>query len=135
MKPKPSRVVRIRASGLPDDPRKIPPDALERMIEAGLFLLTGTDAPGDAWARYFHRRDTIEIKVNCLGGRQMCTRPALAAAAASSLASLGIAPHQVIVWDRIGRELRRCGFPLNNRRNGSFRGSATEKGGWAMSGT
>jgi uncharacterized protein (DUF362 family) len=122
-----SRVVRVRASGSPDIPLESSPEALKRMIETGLLLLTGTGDPAAAWARYFSRRDTIGIKVNCLGGRNMCTRPALAAGAAASLASLGVAPHQVIVWDRIGRELKRCGFPLNNRSNGSFRCLGTDE--------
>ena len=106
-----SRVVRVRASGSPAVPIESSPETLKRMIDTGLLLLTGSKDPAAAWARYFSRRDTIGIKVNCLGGRKMCTRPALAAAAASSLASLGIAPGQVIVWDRVGRELKRCDSP------------------------
>jgi len=124
-----SRVVRIRAAAAPGAPLESRPDALQRMIEAGLRLLARTEDTGAAWARYFHRKDTIGIKVNCLGGRSMCTRPALAAAAASSLAALGVAPHQVIVWDRSGRELKRCGYPLNSRRNGSYRVLGTDEPG------
>jgi len=129
MEGKKSRVILVRASAPPDFPLETSTGALKRMLETGLLLLTGCNDPGSAWARYFSKRDTIGIKVNCLGGRNMCTRPALARAAADSLASLGTAPQQVIVWDRSDRELNRCGFPLTMKGNETFRCFGTDHQG------
>jgi len=124
-----SRVVLVRAAPSPGVSLESSPRHLRRMLEAGLGLLTGLDDPAASWARFFGKRDTIGIKVNCLGGRGMCTRPALARAAAESLQALGIRPDQVIVWDRSDRELSRCGFPVSMKGNGAFRCFGTDHAG------
>jgi uncharacterized protein (DUF362 family) len=129
MEGKKSRVILIRASGVPGIPLETSPETLKRMLETGLLLLTECEEVGTAWSRFFNKRDTIGIKVNCLGGRNMCTRPALARATAESLASLGTTPNQVIVWDRSDRELKRCGFPLTMKGTGSFRCFGTDHRG------
>lgn len=59
----------------------------------------------------------------------MCSHPSLAQATAISLKSLGIAPHQVIIWERTSRELMGCGFPLNRRKNSAFRCFGTDERG------
>ena len=115
-----SRVIMVRASGEAASQIETSPEALNLMLEAGLLLLTGCKTPGEAWSRFFTRKDTVGIKVNCIGGRSMCTRPALAAAAAESLAALGVPSHRIVVWDRTDRELARCGFPVSSKGNGSF---------------
>ena len=124
-----SRVVWIKGASSPSVWNSPSPDILQPMIEEGLALLTGEKDPASAWSRYFHRKDTVGIKVNCLGGHNMCTHPALAAAAVKSLRSTGMPPHQVIVWDRSSRELNRCGFHLNTKRNGACRCVGTDERG------
>jgi len=129
MDSKKSRVVRISAPTSQVVELLKSPEALQKMLETGLLLLTGAGKTGSAWARYFSRSDTIGFKVNCLGGRNMCTRPALAEAAAKSLISTGPVPHQIIIWDRSNRELKACGYRLNIRRNGSVRCFGTDQKG------
>ena len=124
-----SRVVRIRAKNAGNGLPAASPAVLLQMLEAGLLLLTGCKDPAAAWARYFRPKDTIGIKVNCLGGRHICSHPALAEATVKSLEKIGIAPHQVIVWDRSNRELKRCGFPLNIREKGTYRCFGTDQRG------
>ena len=91
-----SRVVWIKGTASPSDWRAPAPEILRQMIETGLALLTGEKDPASAWSRYYNRKDTVGIKVNCLGGRNMCTHPGLASAAAKSLQSMGLAPHRMI---------------------------------------
>lgn len=122
-----SRVVWIKGTASPSDWRAPAPEILRQMIETGLALLTGEKDPASAWSRYYNRKDTVGIKVNCLGGRNMCTHPGLASAAAKSLQSMGLAPHRIIVWDRSSRELNRCGFHLNRRENGKYRCLGTDE--------
>jgi len=120
MEGKKSRVILLRACGRLNSPVETSTGVLKEMIETGLLLLTGCATPGEAWSRFFTGKDTIGIKVNCLGGRSMCTRPALAQAAAESLVATGTAPHRIVVWDRSDRELSRCGYPVSSKGNGSF---------------
>ena len=124
-----SRVVLIRATSDHQGSLLRSPEALRKMLESGLLLLTGEQDVGAAWARYFAPDDTIGFKVNCLGGRNMCTRPALAEAAAGSLVATGVAPHRVLVWDRSNRELTQCGYSLNTQRNSTFRCFGTDQRG------
>lgn len=129
MKNEKSKVIWIKGKRTGNRSNGFTPEQLQTMIEAGLALLTGKADPASGWARYLDIKDIVGIKVNCLGGRHMCTHPALAAAAARSLQSLGMAPHQTIVWDRSGAELNRCGFPLNRKRNGTYRCVGTDERG------
>jgi uncharacterized protein (DUF362 family) len=102
---------------------------LQQMIEVGLKELTGTEDLSAAWSGYFRPRDIVGIKVNCLGGRDMCTHAILAQATVRSLQRTGLAPHQAIVWDRSSRELNRCGFSLNKGKNGAYRCFGTDEKG------
>jgi uncharacterized protein (DUF362 family) len=102
---------------------------LRAMVEKGLLELTGAPDVATAWSRYFHPRDTIGIKVNCLGGPNMCTHPRLAEAAAYSLGNIHIRPEQVFIWDRSTRELARCGFSLNSRNPGQIQCLGTDTSG------
>jgi uncharacterized protein (DUF362 family) len=103
--------------------------ALQKMVEAGLKELTGSADPATAWSRYVRPTDIVGIKVNCLGGRDMCTRPALAQATVNSLQALHLSPHRAVVWDRSSRELNRCGFPLNKEQKEAYRCFGTDEAG------
>lgn len=105
------------------------PEELRLLVEAGLLELTGCQDVASAWSRYFTKSDTIAVKVNCLGGPSMCTHPALARAVAHSLGSIRVPPQQIIVWDRSTRELDRCGFDVNPRRNDQVRCFGTDQRG------
>jgi len=124
-----AKVIRVGTSAAAGHRGELPVDTLRRMVELGLRTLTDCRDPVEAWSRFFTSRDTVGIKVNCLGGRNMCTRPALAAATALSLQSAGISAGRIVVWDRSSRELERCGFPLNRRKNGSFLCLGTDEKG------
>ncbi len=124
-----SRVAWIKGIPARKEAGGFTPEQLQVMLEAGLALLTGKTNPDSGWARYYDIKDIVGIKVNCLGGRSMCTNPSLAVAATRSLGSMGIPPHQVIVWDRSSAELSRCGFHLNRKRNGAYRCVGTNERG------
>jgi uncharacterized protein (DUF362 family) len=124
-----SRVVWIKAKAASLQTLLDSAEALQKMVEAGLKELTGSSDPAAAWSRYLRPADIVGIKVNCLGGRDMCTRPALAQATVRSLEAAGLAPHQAVVWDRSSRELNRCGFSLNRRRKGAYRCLGTDEEG------
>jgi uncharacterized protein (DUF362 family) len=124
-----SKVVWIRTNAPSPDRLENSVTILQQMIEVGLKELTGTEDLSAAWSSLLSPRDTVGIKVNCLGGRHMCTHPALAQAAVRSLRAIGLASHQAIVWDRSNRELDRCGFSLNKGKNGAYRCFGTDEKG------
>ncbi len=126
-----SKVVWVKTKNFPDrNNQTLPVSRLQQMLETGLQELTGYLDPARAWSRYFHRKDIIGIKVNCLGGRDMSTHPALVKATVGSLGTMGIAPHQIVVWDRTNRDLGRGGFSLNKREKGKYRCFGTDEKGF-----
>jgi len=43
---------------------------------------------------------------------------------------MGLAAHQIIVWDRSTRELQRCGYPVNKRGKAAYRCFGTDEKGF-----
>ncbi len=124
-----SRVVRVKAKGPSSERLLTSIGVLRQMVEAGLEELTGSTDPAAAWSRYVRPTDVVGIKVNCLGGPEMCTRPALAQATVMSLQALPLPPNRAVVWDRSSRELERCGFSLNKRRKEAYLCFGTDERG------
>ncbi|MBM4019718.1 MAG: DUF362 domain-containing protein [Planctomycetes bacterium] len=102
-----SRVVVIRHDALAADGQGPPPGRVRELLDEAACALAGDARAADAWARWFKPADRVGIKVNCLG---YPTRPAVAAAIAAAIAGIGLAPEQVIIWDRTVDELRRAGY-------------------------
>ena len=66
--------------------------------------------------RLFKPTDVVGIKVNCLGGRGVSTRPEVALQLAAFLQAAGVPPDRIYVWDRTDRELRAAGYVLSGGR-------------------
>jgi uncharacterized protein (DUF362 family) len=124
-----SKVVWVRAEAPSPEGLLNSTGVLRKMVEAGLKELTGSADPAAAWSRYVRPTDIVGIKVNCLGGPDMCTRPALAQATVNSLQALPLPPNRALVWDRSSRELNRCGFSLNKKQKGAYLCFGTDEDG------
>jgi uncharacterized protein (DUF362 family) len=61
----------------------------------------------------FSPRDRVGIKVNCLSGRRMSTHTELVDAIVQRLIQAGVAPRNILIWDRQNSELNEAGFTLN----------------------
>lgn len=84
-------------------------DALDR----GLAALFG-QSPDRVWRALFKPGDIVGLKLNCLAGRGLSTHKPLVEAVIARLKSAGIAPADIVVWDRLADDLRRAGFrPVN----------------------
>jgi hypothetical protein len=81
------------------------------LLDEAAKTLGGDAKPADAWARWFKPADRISIKVNCLG---YVTSPAMATSLAAALSACGVAPEQIILWDRTCHELQAAGYELRN---------------------
>jgi uncharacterized protein (DUF362 family) len=87
--------------------------ALPRMTEAlgaAVARAAGEATPVAAMRRLFSPRDVVGIKVNCIAGRGLSSRPEVARALASWLVQAGVPAGRIVIWDRTGRELKSAGF-------------------------
>jgi uncharacterized protein (DUF362 family) len=108
-----STVVIVRKPEVYIRPKEVSPDIVRQMLDQGITRLTGFSDVTKAWQSICSTSETIGIKVNAMGGRNICTHAEVAYAAAESLVNAGIKPQQIILWDRITDELRRGGYTIN----------------------
>ena len=86
------------------------PEPVASMVQRGLTNLTGQATTRAAWLSLLSTQDIVGIKVYSRPGANSGTRPAVAAAVAQSLIAAGLAPKQIIVWDKYENDLREAGF-------------------------
>jgi len=112
----PSRpVVAIgRREGLVSPTGAIDPKRLEEALGAAVARAAGEATPTAAMRRLFKPTDVVGIKVNCLGGRGVSTRPEVALQLAAFLQAAGVPAERIYVWDRTDRELRAAGYVLSS---------------------
>lgn len=101
-------VVIIRSEKLSKPDRRL----IKSLLDIAVPEALGVESSEVAWKKLFKATDYVGIKVNCIAP-MLPTHPELAFAIADSLIGIGIAPEQIIIWDREDRELSMCGYPLN----------------------
>ncbi len=86
------------------------------MVERGITNLAGTVSVADAWRSLLATngpispKDVIGIKVFSAPGPNIGTHPAVVAAVIEGLLAAGVAPTNIIVWDKRAIDLRLSGF-------------------------
>lgn len=96
----------LMVSGTPD------PAKLRDGLGAALARAAGERGPVEAMRSLFKPTDVVGIKVNCMGGRGISSRPETALQLAAWLQAAGLPPERIVIWERTGRELRDAGFAL-----------------------
>jgi uncharacterized protein (DUF362 family) len=86
---------------------------LETALGAAVARAAGEATPVAAMRKLFRPDDVVGIKVNCLGGRGVSTRPEVALQLAAFLQAAGVAADRIYVWDRTDRELRAAGYAIS----------------------
>ncbi|MEK7804664.1 MAG: hypothetical protein AAB264_03035, partial [Planctomycetota bacterium] len=71
---KKGRVVAVKSSGVMQN-GKPEPDIVRKMVDEGMFALTGKKKTADAWRTLFTPDDVVGIKINPLGGVKLTTKP------------------------------------------------------------
>jgi len=66
----------------------------------------------DSHQTYNNIAEKIGIKINSLGGKKICTLTELAYAVAEHLEKISVPAHNIIIWDRLTRELERAGYRI-----------------------
>lgn len=117
-KAKNNRVVVVRNENCFSSIDKINTELLSEMLDSGIRKLTNKDTAVASWKTLFSADDIIGIKVNCLAGRNLSSRPELAYLVAEGLKSAGVRENNVIIWDRTTRELSSAGYKINTSKTG-----------------
>ena len=115
---KKSRVVMVKNSAGFDSNHRINQHAVNEMLNNGMLLLTGESLPERTWKSLFKTDDIVGIKVNALGGREIATHTEVVNAIVSGLTRAGIPEQNIIIWDRLTRELESSGYTINTSRKG-----------------
>jgi uncharacterized protein (DUF362 family) len=102
-----------RRRGLVTATGAIDPKLLEASLGAAVARAAGEATPVAACRKLFRPTDVVGIKVNCLGGRGVSTRPEVALQLAAFLQAAGVAADRIYVWDRTDRELRAAGYVVS----------------------
>ncbi|MFO0794731.1 MAG: DUF362 domain-containing protein [Candidatus Brocadiaceae bacterium] len=97
----------IMQGGKPDS------DAVRKMVDEGMFALTGKKTTADAWRTLFTPDDIVGIKVNPLGGPKLTTRPEVVESIIQGLRAAGVKDNNIIIWDRFSYHLIATYYPLN----------------------
>jgi uncharacterized protein (DUF362 family) len=116
----PSRpvVAVARREGLVTPTGGLDPKRLEAALGAAVARAAGEADPVSAMRRLFKKTDVVGIKVNCLGGRGVATRPEVALQLAALLQAAGVPADRIYVWDRTDRELVAAGYAVNRGGSG-----------------
>jgi len=93
------------------------PEIIRAMVNRGVTALSGKATVGEAWRGILSTqavanlaREVVGIKVYSLPGPNSGTRPAVVAAVIEGLLAAGLAPQNIVVWDRQLVYLRLAGF-------------------------
>jgi uncharacterized Fe-S center protein len=91
-------------------------EPIREMVSEGITNLTRTASVPEAWRTIVSTQDVVGIKVFSTPGANSGTRPAVVAAVVEGLLAAGIAPKNIVVWDRHLTDLRLAGYSeLANR--------------------
>ncbi len=112
-----SKVVAIKSRGIVSS-GKPGTEIVQRMMEEGMFSLTGKKTVAEAWRTFFTPEDIVGIKINPIGGIKLSTRPEVVNAIIRGLVAAGVKENNIIIWDRFSYHLITAGFPLNQGNSG-----------------
>jgi uncharacterized protein (DUF362 family) len=111
------KVVAVKSSGIMNN--SVPDqDIVNKMVDEGMFALTGEKTTADAWRILFSPNDIVGIKINPLGGVKLSTRPEVVNAIVRGLKSAGVKDNNIIIWDRFTYHLMKIGYSLNKGGSG-----------------
>jgi len=86
---------------------------LDKMLNRCVAKLTGESSGPAGWKKLFSPNDIVGIKVNCLFGKGVSTRPEVVQAIVRGLISAGVSDDNIIIWDRSTGDLIKCGLIPN----------------------
>jgi hypothetical protein len=123
----------VRHDGVWEGDRILEPVVLQ-MLDAALVRLTGIHDAATAWRVLFDPSEQVGIKVNTIS--RYTTTPQVAYAVARRLQEAGLAPEQIVIFDRTEHELVGRGYTINADGPGvRCRGAVAWEGAEQVAGT
>lgn len=108
-----SRVVMATDTAVFSQGTTINQAVLGKMLGKSMAKLTDSKTGAQAWKKLFKPADVVGIKINCLFGKGVSTRPEMVQAVIEGLKMAGVKEDNIIVWDRSSSDLIKSGFIPN----------------------
>lgn len=109
-----SRVVMAKNTAVFSQGTTVNKTVLGKMLGSSVAKLTNSNTGAQAWKKLFTPKDVVGIKVNCLFGPGVSTRPEVVQAVIDGLKMAGVDENNIIVWDRSTSDLIKAGFIPNS---------------------
>lgn len=106
-----SRVVQVTCASEPENS-----DQILDLLDNGLCRLFDCDNPVEAWQKIVKPGESVGLKVNCLAGYGS-THMLLTDAVIERLQQAGIKNRNIIIWDRLSKDLEDGGFKIQDQKN------------------
>lgn len=97
-----------------------------RMVDAVIMTAAGRSDVASAWRVFVHPKDRVGIKVSTTGAPVSSTHAAVVSAVAAGLVAAGVAPENIVIWDRLGRDIELAGYDKLARH---YRVTSTDRAG------
>ncbi|MBI4583265.1 MAG: DUF362 domain-containing protein [Planctomycetes bacterium] len=110
--PFPGRVVEVRHPGAVKG-QAVDRDALRDMVSRGLMELAGAPDAASAWRFFFQPGEVVGLKVNPVGAPRAITHHELVHEVVQGLKSAGVAPRDILVFDRYRAQMLKAGYVKN----------------------
>jgi len=107
-----SKVVIARDEGLRSAREGLDQARLIQVLDCAMQSFYDRDNPLEAWRMVAKPGQVVGLKVNCLAGKGISTSTQLVEAVSQRLQQVGIRGSDIIIWDRLNRDLERCGFSV-----------------------
>jgi hypothetical protein len=86
------------------------PKIVQAMVRRGILKLTGLTNEAAAWQSLISPKEVVGLKVYSEPGPVSGTRPAVVEAVVQGLLRAGLAPSNIVIWDKRLLDLRLAGF-------------------------
>jgi uncharacterized protein (DUF362 family) len=108
-----SRIVLARDDGLRPSGKSLDADQVARLLDRAMQTYFDRDDPVEPWKMIVRPDEVVGLKVNCLSGRGNSTSPELVAAVCERLQSAGVPAGNIIIWDRMNKDLEKGGYKIS----------------------
>lgn len=95
--------------------------SLEQLLDQGVSHLYQMENPQHIWPQLFSKNDVVGIKVNCLSGEKASTHKLLVELIIERLQRAGIPSGNIIIWDRLNKDLESAGYSINQTNRNKVR--------------
>ena len=99
---------------------------VKRMVDAVVMAAAGKPDIASAWRFFVRPEERVGIKVSATGAPVCSTHPDVVEAVAEGLLAAGVPARNIVVWDRLDRDLANAGFKHLAER---FRVTGTDRAG------